>query len=176
MGEVTQHPKARVARLYPPARLDVAVHDFSNFDCGKPQLNEWLKVYATKSEGRSARTYVACEENKVIGYYCISAGSLERESLPSKVKKHGLPNPIPVSIIGRLARDLTYKGKGLGSDLLADAIKRILSASETIGVRGILVHALDVDSIPFYTGNGFLSCPIGERTFFLPIEMARSAL
>jgi GNAT superfamily N-acetyltransferase len=171
MGEVE-----RGALFHPPARLDSTKHDFRSFDCGKPQLNEWLKQHAAASEGRSARTYVACEGDRVIGYYCIAAGSIEREAIPSKVRKHGLPNPIPVSIIGRLARDVSYAGKGLGADLLADALKRILSASETIGVRGVIVHALDAESVPFYVRNGFLPCKLGDRTFFLPIETIESAI
>jgi hypothetical protein len=174
MGEVTQHPKARGAILSAPARFNSSIHDVSNFDCGKPTLNDWLRSTAARSEGTSARTYVACESRRVIGYYCIAAGAISRSDLP--IRKHGLPDPVPVTIIGRLARDLTYKGTGLGSDLLADAIKRILFASETIGVRGVVVHALDGDSIPFYTGNGFLPCPIGDKSFFLPIETIRAAI
>lgn len=176
MGEVTPPSEARNNAISSPKRLDLIIHDFSGFDCGKPQLNDWLKIHAARSEGRSARTYVACEGTKIVGYYCISAGSVERTHLPSNVRKHGLPNPIPVSIIGRLARDISYKGRGLGSDLLSDAVKRILLASETIGVRGIIVHALDADSTQFYLNAGFFRCSIGERTFFLPIETARTAL
>lgn len=171
MGEVE-----RGAIFHAPARLDPTKHDFRTFDCDKPRLNEWLKQHAAASEGRSARTYVACEGDKVIGYYCISAGAIERAAIPSKVRKHGLPDPIPVSIIGRLARDVGHAGKGLGADLLADALKRILSASQTIGVRGVVVHALDEESVPFYTRRGFLPCKLGERTFFMPIETIESAL
>ncbi|WP_051949402.1 GNAT family N-acetyltransferase [Methylosinus sp. PW1] len=162
--------------FHAPARLDPTKHDFRSFDCGKPSLNEWLKQHAAASEGRSARSYVACEGDTVIGYYCISAGSIERAAMPSKVRKHGLPNPIPVSVIGRLARDLRYAGKGLGDDLLADTLKRILSASQTIGVRGVIVHALDEESAPFYTRRGFLPCKLGERTFFMPIETIERAI
>jgi GNAT superfamily N-acetyltransferase len=176
MGEVTRPPKERASMIAAPVRLAPRIHEFGDFDCGKPPLNEWLRAYAVKSEGGTARTYVVCEGKRVVGYYCISAGSIERAALPTKIKKHGLPNPIPVGIIGRLARDLSYKGKGLGRDLLSDAIKRILFASETIGVRAIIVHAQDADSIPFYVDNGFLPCVIGERTFFLPLETAKAAL
>ena len=175
MGEVTPHPKARGGTLTAPAPFNSDLHDTRYFDCGKSPLNDWLRSQASKSEGKTARTYVACESNRVIGYYCIAAGSIERAALPSKIKKHGLPNPIPVGIVGRLARDISYKGKGLGSDLLSDAIKRIVVASDIIGVRAVVVHALDSDSIPLYEKNGFLACPIGERTFFLPIETIKSS-
>ncbi len=176
MGEVTQYPKAREARISGPARLNTEMHDTSKFDCGKPPLNEWLRNFAAKSEGSTARTYVVCEDTRVIGYYCISAGSIERAAIPTKIKKHGLPNPIPVGIIGRLARDLSYKGKGLGPDMLSDAIKRIVLASEIIGVRAVIVHALDADSVSLYIDNGFLPCPIGDRTFFLPIQTIAAAV
>lgn len=175
MGEVRQHPKARGPELTPPARFDPSIHDVKGFDCGKEPLNDWLRNVATKSEGVTARTYVACEASRVIGYYCISAGSIEPATLPLR-KKHGLPKSVPVAIIGRLARDLSYRGKGLGGDLLSDALRRILVASETIGVRGVIVHVLDADSIPFYKEFDFMSCKIGDRTLFLPIETIRTAL
>jgi GNAT superfamily N-acetyltransferase len=136
----------------------------------------WLQKDAAKSDGKTARTFVVCESSRLIGYYCIAAGSIERKAIPKEIKEHGLPSSIPVVIIGRLARDKTYKGKGLGPDLLSDALKRILTAANTIGVRGVLVHALDDDSVPFYEKSGFLPCPIGERTFFLPIETIDAAL
>jgi predicted GNAT family N-acyltransferase len=148
----------------------------AGFDCGKPALNAWLRDHAAKSEGSTARTYVVCEGRKVIGYYCISAGSIERAAMPAKVKKHGLPNPIPVAIIGRLARDLSYKGAGLGADLLSDAVKRVAAASEILGVRAIIVHALDADSVPFYSRYGFMPCSIGDKTLFLPLETISAAI
>jgi GNAT superfamily N-acetyltransferase len=177
MGEnVTIHPKAREANIIGPARLTPS-HDVSRFECEKPVLNEWLRNHALSSEGMTARTYVVCESNVVIGYYCIATGSIERQQLPSKQKRQqGLPNQIPVGIIGRLARDVRYKGRGLGSDLLYDALKRVIQAAEIIGIRAVLVHALDEDSIPFYEKNGFTRCSIGERTFFLPIETIIRAL
>lgn len=171
MGELTGR---RIVTA--PARFDAEIHEIHNFDCGKPPLNDWLRNLARRSEGYSARTYVVCEGRNVVGYYCISAGSIERAALPSKIKKHGLPNPIPVAIIGRLARDLSYRGRGLGVDLLADAVKRIACASEIIGVRAIIVHALDDDVVVFYQGNGFLPSALGERTFCLPVETVRAAL
>jgi GNAT superfamily N-acetyltransferase len=174
MGEVTKLRGA--VAITAPALFDPNSHDATAFDCGKPSLNEWLQKDAAKSDGKTARTFVVCEGSRVIGYYYIAAGSIERKAIPKEVKEHGLPNSIPVVIIGRLARDKTYAGKGLGPDLLSDALKRILTAAHTIGVRGVLVHALDDDSVPFYEKNGFLPCPIGERTFFLPIETIQAAL
>lgn len=91
-------------------------------------------------------------------------------------REQGRPNQVPVAIIGRLARDLSYKGKGLGSDLLQDALTRILSASRIIGVRAALVHALDEEASVFWKANEFIECPIGSRMYYLPIETIADAL
>lgn len=159
-----------------PARLNTS-HDVAKFDCGKQLLNEWLRNLASGSEGNTARTYVVCRENIVVGYYCISTGSIERNMHPPKFKRQqGLPNQIPVGIIGRIAVDLSYQGTGLGHDLLSDALKRVVSAAEIIGIRAVLVYALDDESIHFYIKNNFQHCPTGNRTFFLPIETIVQAL
>jgi len=147
-----------------------ASHDVSRFDCGNAALNDWLKLRALDSEGRTARTYVACDGNIVVGYYCLAAGAIERGALPKALKKHGLPNPIPVAIIGRLARDVSHKGTGLGMDLLQHALGRIVHASEAIGIRCVLVHAIDEAAAKFWRDNEFIESPIGSRTFFLPVD------
>jgi len=162
--------------MTPPTRL-TPVHDLSRFDCGNAALNNWLKSHALDSEGQSARTHAICEDNFVVGYYCIATGSVERKALPSKLKRQqGLPNQTPVAIIGRLARDSTYKGTGLGLDLLQDALRRIVSASEIIGVRCVLVHAIDDEAARFWQKNEFIAYPDGSRTFFMPIEKIIDAL
>jgi len=118
-----------------------------------------------------------CEGNAVIGYYCILVGSVEREKAPRSLKKHGTPNPIPVAIIGRLARDLSRKGTGLGEDLLSDALHRIAQASEIIGIRAVLVHAIDERAVEFWKDKAnFLESPIEARTFFMPIETIIEAI
>ena len=175
MAEIAGPPASR-GGLTAPARLG-STHDLSRFDCGNSHLNDWLKNNALKSEGQSARTYVACENNIVVGYYCIATGSVERRALPSKLKRQrGLPNHIPVAIIGRLARDVRYSGTGLGLDLLQDALRRIVSASEIIGVRCVLVHAIDDNAAKFWKDNEFSEYPDGSGTFFMPVEKIIDAL
>lgn len=169
MGEVTSIT-TEMRGLKPPARLNTS-HDLSKFDCGKQVLNDWLRNTASGSEGTTARTYVVCSDNFVVGYYCISTGSIERKAIPTKFKRQqGIPNQIPVAIIGRLAVDLSQQGIGLGRDLLSDALKRVASAAEIIGIRAVLLHALDEETVPFYIKHKFQRCPTGDRTFFLPIE------
>lgn len=176
MGQVTPHPKASERTLKAPAHLSSS-HQTDRFDCGKSALNDWLREHAGRSEGRTARTFVVCEGAEVVGYYCISGGSIERSALPPKMRREqGQPNQIPVVIIGRLARDLRYRGTGLGEDLLQDALRRAVGASETIGVRAILVHALDDEACAFWKDKGFIESPLGSRTFYLAIETAIAAL
>ncbi len=170
MAQISKHPAAREG-ITAPARLTGA-HDVSQFQCGKTALDDWLKNSALESEGKTARTYVVCEKNiVVVGYYCIATGSVERGALPPKMKRvQGLPNQIPVAIIGRLARHKDPIWRGLGRDLLQDALTRIVSAAEIIGVRAVLVHALDEEAAAFWKDNEFIECPIGSRTFYLPLE------
>lgn len=163
--------------LAAPAPL-TAAHDLSHFDCGQPPLNDWLRRHALTSEATTARTYVACDNgNVVIGYYCILTGSVARRELPPKLKRtQGLPNLVPVAIIGRMARDVSYRGTGLGQDLLQDALIRILAASRIIGIRAVLVHALDDAAARFWTEHEFVEWPAGARTFYLAIETVEKAV
>src|SRR5680860_1279878 len=106
MGEVTHEPKRSDPRLSAPVPL-TAEHDFSAFDCGEAALNDWLRHRALKNESRFARTYVVCEGNRVVAYFCISAGAVERAAAPGKVRRNA-PDTIPVSVIGRLAVSYTH--------------------------------------------------------------------
>jgi hypothetical protein len=170
VAEIVEHPRQARGAITGPTRL-TPIHDLSQFDCGKPPLNDWIRNHALTSEGQFARTYVVCSGNAVIGYYCLAMGSVERKQLPSKLKRQqGLPNQAPVAIIGRLARDKSPEWKGLGKDLLRDALIRIVSVSENIGVRCVLVHALDDEAAKFWKDLEFHEYPDGSRTFFMPIE------
>lgn len=156
-------------RLSAPVPLTTE-HDLSAFDCGEPALNEWLRHRALKNESRFSRTYVVCAGNRVVGYFCISAGSVERGAAPGKVRRNA-PDLIPVSIIGRLAVSLEHAGKGLGADLLPDALRRIALASQSIGIGAVIVQAKDEAAKRFYLRCAeFIEYPDDSRTLFLPIE------
>lgn len=145
-------------------------HDLAEFDCGNAALNDWLKQRALKSESRFARTYVVCEGARVVGYFCISAGAVERAAAPGKLRRNA-PEPIPVAVIGRLAVSKDHAGRGLGADMLADALRRIAAASQTIGIAAVLVQAKDDAARAFYLACAeWLEFPADSRTLFLPIE------
>lgn len=174
MGEVTPYSMVALGAVMPPAPLQ-ATHDVSRFDCGKIPLNDWVRHTALRSEGRSARCYVLSLRNTVIGFYCLSAGAVQHEGAPRKLRQN-LPNPTPVVIIGRLAVDKAYQGKGIGRGLLKDALLRITKASELVGARAVLVHAVDQEAVPFYARYGFRSFPMGNQSLYLPIDEIVAAL
>lgn len=174
MAEIDDTPDHPELPLSAPVPL-TAEHDLSAFDCGEPALNDWLRHRALKNESRFSRTYVVCAGNQVVGYFCISAGSIERGAAPGKVRRNA-PDQIPVSVVGRLAVDLDHAGKGLGADLLADALRRIALASQSIGIGAVMVQAKDEAAKRFYLRCAeFVEYPEDSRTLFLPIETVVAA-
>jgi GNAT superfamily N-acetyltransferase len=171
---VTPKPRRPAAKLSAPAPL-TADHDLSGFDCGEPALNEWLRHRALKNESRFSRTYVVCDDNRVVAYACISAGAVERAAAPGRLRRNA-PDAIPVSVIGRLAVSRDYAGRGLGADILSDALRRIAVASQSIGIGAVLVHAKDDRAKRFYMACAeFIEYPADSRTLLLPIETVIAA-
>ena len=164
--------------ILPPERLR-ADHDVSAFANGKhPAFDVWLKERALASEGLSARTYVVCRTAQplcVVGYYAISTAMEERQALPNAKLRRGMPLQVPLLLIGRLALDASVQGRGLGADLLSDAIRRYCAAAEVVGARAIIAHAIDEEAVKFYAHHGFMLSPLGERVMLLPIETTRSS-
>lgn len=155
-----------------------AKHDVSRFTNGvHPSLDQWLRERARGSEGLSARTYVVCPTSvpdRVIGYFSISTAVEQRDALPSAKLRRGMPEQVPLLLIGRLAVDAEWRGRGVGSALLVDAVRRCLAASEIAGARGVVAHAIDDAAVGFYDRHGFVRSPLGERVMLLPIETVRS--
>ncbi|NQU69560.1 MAG: GNAT family N-acetyltransferase [Rhodospirillales bacterium] len=153
-----------------------ADHDLLLFDSGRPVLDDWLKQRAIRNEHSGAsRTYVICDDGRVIGYYCLSSGAVEAGHTPGKVRRN-MPDPIPIMLMGRLAIDKTRQGENLGSALLRDAILRTLKAADIVGMRALLVHALDDRAASFYLQRGFLVSPIDPLILMLPLDTARKAI
>lgn len=174
MGSITPDPEPSQTKLSAPAPL-TADHDVTDFDCGEPVLNDWLKQRALKNENRFSRTYVVCDGNRVVAYFCVSAGAVERAAAPGKVRRNA-PDTIPVSVIGRLAVSRPYAGRGLGADILADALRRIAVASQSIGIGAVMVQAKDEKAKRFYLACAeFIEYPADSRTLFLPIETVIAA-
>jgi GNAT superfamily N-acetyltransferase len=157
-------------RLTAPEAINIG-HDLSQFDSGVPVLDDWLRQRALRNESRFSRTYVVCEGARVAGFYCISAGSVERARVPGKLRRNA-PESVPVAVIGRLAVDRGYAGRGLGADLLADALRRIAGAASVIGIAAVLVQAKDETAKAWYLRQAeFMAFPEDGRVLWLPVEM-----
>lgn len=132
-------------------------HVLEGFDCGRASLNVWLLEHARAATAAgSARTYVIVDsdQDRVVGYHALTAASVERRAATARVVK-GMPRyPVPVVLLARLAVDTSVTGRGVGAWLLRDAMTRTLAASETIGVRAMLVHAIDANAREFYIRHG----------------------
>ena len=119
--------RAAAPLLRAPEPLSAA-HDCSGFSNGlHHSLDAWLRDRARASEGLSARTYVVCPSDapgRVVGYFSISTALEQRQALPSAKLRRGMPDAVPLLLIGRLAVDAAWRGRGLGSALLADALRR----------------------------------------------------
>jgi GNAT superfamily N-acetyltransferase len=99
-------------------------------------------------------------------------GATSLADVPRKMQRN-MPKQIPLAIIGRLAIDAGFQGRGIGGALLRDAFRNCLAISEAIGCAGVTVHAIDDDATAFYIRYGMVEFPSGSRTLFLPIETIR---
>ncbi|NMC49249.1 MAG: GNAT family N-acetyltransferase [Desulfovibrio sp.] len=152
-----------------------AEHDVVSFQSGEPGLDDWLKRRALTNQASGAsRTYVISDANRVIGYYALAAGAVAATDAPGKVRRN-MSDPIPVMVLGRLAVDREWQGRGLGRDLLRDAVLRTLRAAELVGIRALLVHALHERAGAFYEQAGFRISPLRPLTYFLTLADARTA-
>jgi len=153
-------------------------HDRAQFSCGKPALDDWFRHRASQDEKRNvARVFVACDnELGIAGFYSLSAFTLAIEDVPEHVAGK-LPryDAIPAALIGRLARDERARGRGLGELLLADAVRRILTAGRSLAVFAIIVEAKDDRAVAFYESFGFRPFPTRARRLFLPTSTATQA-
>lgn len=158
-----------------PLRTLAADVELGDFRRGESSLDDWLRKHARSAEGKSARSYVVRSGERVVGYYCIATGAIERASLPRK-HRHGWPNPVPVFVLGRLAVDLSLQGKGLGGDLVADCFRRCAAAASIVGAAALVVHPLNDRLVPFYHGLGFVPLAGDSQAMFILTETIMDAL
>lgn len=153
-----------VRKLGPEDSVDV-------FDCDQPALNQFLKRYAlVNQKAGSAQTYVSCKSGKVLGFYSLAVGSVEREDAPHRVVKGLARHPVPVMILARLAVDHAHQRKGLGRALLKDALMRTLQVADIVGIRALIVHAKNEAARRWYAGWEFEPSPIDPYHLFLLLK------
>jgi GNAT superfamily N-acetyltransferase len=138
-------------------------HQTGRFDSSKPELDTWLQQHALTTEARrTGRTFVWTSDGQVVAYYTIAAHLIVREDLPRTLGR-GNPAQIPAVLLARLALDKTLHGQGLGGALLADALERIVIATQTVAARFVVVDAIDQGAHGFYVHHGFRGIPGSMR-------------
>lgn len=162
--------------LYRIASFDQGV-DGASFHCGQPPLDEYIRRYASQDVRRNvARVFMATPESEphhLAGFFTLSAGSVNCSELPESLARKLPKYPVPVALIGRLAVDTSFQGKGLGSILLADACQKVAYASAMLAVAGIVVDAKDAAAVGFYRHFGFLPLPGQPARMLLPASVFR---
>ena len=154
--------------------LDKNRHDRASFSCGAEALDNYLKKQAGQDvEKRVAAVFIATDDGTTIaGYYTLSQYSIQAGEFPAAaLKQLKLPRypALPATLIGRLARATSHKGRGLGELLLMSALERALAASRGIASIAVVVDAKDEAAIKFYASYGFIRLPEHPNRLFLPM-------
>ena len=156
-------------------RLLAGDHDRQEFDCGRRELNDWLRQVARQHQDKGlSKTFVAVREEaptRICGYYALTLAELENRHLPEAWRKK-LPSRIPGVRLGRLAVDRQHQGKGLGELLLVDALTRAQRIYTEAGGIGLFVDALDGQAAGYYLNFGFDASPDNPLLLFLSAKVA----
>ena len=146
-------------------------HDHSGFDSGEPVLDEWLRRRAWSNQQTAAsRTYVVCPvgSHRIVGYFALSMGQILAQDVTGAMRRN-MPNAIPAVMLGRLAIDRGWQGRGLGRAMLADVVRRSLRASSEVSARLVIVHAISPAAEAFYLHHGFTRLPVEAPTLALDL-------
>jgi GNAT superfamily N-acetyltransferase len=148
-----------------------AEHNVNSFSCGVDSMDSWLKQRAMKNQVNGAsRTFVCCDSHaNVMAYYSLAASAVTTNTAPGRLRRN-MPDPIPIVILGRLAVDQSLHGQGVGRALVRDAGLRVIQVAETIGIRGMLVHALSDEARAFYQTVGFEPSPIDPMILMVTLK------
>jgi GNAT superfamily N-acetyltransferase len=134
-----------------------ASHDLTEFSCGKPSLDRWLKTRALSNQEKgSTAVLVVHVANRVVGYYGLAPTAIVPSILPRSIRTGQPPDPVLCLLLGQLATDQNWSGKGIGTGLLKHALQRCVTAAGLIGGRALIVNAVDVEASAFWRRCGFI--------------------
>ena len=147
-------------------------HRTDELDCGREALNRFLARYSFQNQQAGAsQTYVAVAgEAGIAGFYTLGVGQVGYDDAPARLKKGLARHPVPVMLLARLAIAVAWQGKGLGSGLLKDAMKRTLQAADIAGIRAFEVHAKDEEAVAFYGKFDFIPSPSDPHHLYLLLK------
>jgi GNAT superfamily N-acetyltransferase len=151
-------------------------HEVQAFTSGVESLDMWLRRRAMKNQATGAsRTFVACDGRRVVAYYALASSAVAVIEATGRFRRN-MPDPIPVVVLGRLAVDQSFHGKGLGRALLRDAGYRVIQAADIIGVRCLLVQALSAEAKSFYEHIGFDASSLDSMMLMITLADLKSCL
>ncbi|MFD2181496.1 GNAT family N-acetyltransferase [Rhodoplanes azumiensis] len=135
-----------------------AAHDLGGFSCGKPSLDRWLTTRALSNQAKGfTAVMVVHVEHRVVGYYGLAPTAVVPSGVPRSIRTGQPPDPVPCLLLGQLATDREWSGKGIGTGLLKHALQRCVTAAGLVGGRALVVHAVDEDAAAFWRRRGFLT-------------------
>jgi GNAT superfamily N-acetyltransferase len=134
-----------------------SVHDVSQFSCGKPSLDRWLKTRALSNQEKGlTAVLVVHEANRVVGYYGLAPTAILPSALPRSIRTGQPPDPVPCLLLGQVATDQNWIGRGIGTGLVKHALQRCVAAASLIGGRALIVRAVDSEAAEFWKRRGFI--------------------
>ena len=150
-------------------------HEKTKFSCGKAMLDNYIQKQAKQDvKAKVSACFILSDDNKEIkGYYTLSADSVDRTLIPENLQNKLPYKNLPVTLLGRLARDTNYKGQGIGELLLADALRRAYQASSSIGAWAVVTDPINEKARAFYAGFGFITLESGRM--FIPMETIKAS-
>jgi GNAT superfamily N-acetyltransferase len=163
-------------QLLPPQPI-TRDHNVAGFSCGRESLDRYVIRDALKRDaaGDAKVIVLAKSDLEVIGYYTVSSASVSRSAATRKLRRNS-PETIPMALIGRFAIDSRYQNQGLGRVLMRDAILRIAQASERIGIKGVLLHAIDENAKAFYASCGFRASGVDDNVMMVTLKAIAAEL
>ncbi|MDP1898983.1 MAG: GNAT family N-acetyltransferase [Rubrivivax sp.] len=161
--------------IQPPEPL-TAAHALGGFNSGVASLDDWLRRRALHNQASGAsRTFVVCDAGQVVAYYALAASAVAPDAAPGRFRRN-MPDPIPVVVLARLAIARDHQGRGLGRALFQDAANRVIHAADTIGIRGLLVHAISEEAKAFYVRLGLDPSPLEPMTLMTTVADLKATL
>ncbi|RWE02678.1 GNAT family N-acetyltransferase [Mesorhizobium sp.] len=154
-----------------------AAHDVSGFSCGKPTLDHWLRTRALSNQEKGFTAVIVVHEaSRAVGYYGLAPTAVVPSILPRSIRTGQPPDPVPCLLLGQLATDTGWAGRGIGTGLVKHALQRCVQAAGLIGGRALMVNAIDEDAVQFWRRRGFLPTKDDPFVLFRPIATIAASL
>jgi len=154
-----------------------AAHDVSEFSCGKPTLDHWLKTRALSNQDKGfTAVMVVHDDGRVVGYYGLAPTAVVPSVLPRSVRTGQPPDPVPCLLLGQLATDTVWAGRGIGTGLVKHALQRCVQAAALVGGRALMVNAVDAEAAQFWQRRGFSSSKDDSHLLFRSIADIAASL